>query len=81
MIISEKGQVVIPAHLRKKYNWKPGTRVVIKEAYPTHITFQKEPSDDVPVGTKYAGSLKGIISTKEYLAMKEEDKLLEERHV
>ncbi len=34
----------------------------------------------IPVGTKYAGSLKGIVSTKEYLAMKEEDKLLEDRH-
>lgn len=78
MKISGKGQVVIPAPIRRKYGWKPGFQVVVKEARPMEIVLKKKtPQKDLVA--KYRGSMKGIApSLKEYLDSKKEDIRLEE---
>lgn len=78
MKISAKGQVVIPAPIRQKYGWKPGVKVVVKEARPMEVVFKKRQPEE-SLGEKYRGSLKDVLpSIEEYLTAKKEELKLEE---
>lgn len=54
-----KGQVIIPAQLRKKYNIKKGTRVAISEGEGNVILLKPLPDDPISVSR---GMLKGKTS-------------------
>ena len=54
-----KGQVVIPAPLRKKYNIKKGTRVAISEGEGNVIVIKPLPDDPIEASR---GMLKGKTS-------------------
>lgn len=56
---TEKGQVVIPAALRKKYNIKKGTRVAISEGEGNVILIKPIPEDPIEASK---GMLKGKTS-------------------
>ena len=60
LIISEKGWVVIPAELRKKYQLTPGTEVVIVD-YGGVLSIIPAKKDPIKQGR---GLLKGIPSLK-----------------
>lgn len=78
MKISAKGQVVIPAPIRRKYGWKPGVKVEVKEARPMEVVLKKKPKEE-NLAKKYRGSMKGRVpSTKRLLEMKKEELKLEE---
>ena len=51
-----KGQVIIPARLRKKFNIKKGTRVAIREGEGNVILIQPLPDDPIEASR---GILKG----------------------
>jgi AbrB family looped-hinge helix DNA binding protein len=53
---SVKGQIVIPAHLRKEYEIEPGTRATVT-ATADGILIQ-------PVTAKYVRSLRGVLKLK-----------------
>jgi len=77
MKISEKGQVVIPALIRKKFGWRPGMHVLVSSIRSSELVFKKKPEEDVI--EELAGSMKGKIpTTKRYLEMKKHDKDREE---
>jgi AbrB family looped-hinge helix DNA binding protein len=61
LTISNKGWVVIPAELRKKYNLTPGTEVVIVD-YGGVLSIVPAPKDPIKNG---AGMLKGTDSLTE----------------
>ncbi len=54
-----KGQVIIPAPLRKKYNIKKGTRVAISEGEGNVIVIKPLPDDPIEASR---GMLKGKTS-------------------
>lgn len=56
---TEKGQVVIPAALRKKYNIKKGTKVAISEGEGNVILIKPIPDDPIEASK---GMLKGKTS-------------------
>jgi AbrB family looped-hinge helix DNA binding protein len=56
---SVEGQVVIPAHLRKKFNIKKGTRVAITEGEGNLILIKPLPDDPIESSR---GILKGRTS-------------------
>ncbi len=57
--VTEKGQVVIPAEIRRKYNIKKGTRVVVTETEGRAILVKPIPDDPIEASK---GALKGKIS-------------------
>lgn len=61
LTISKKGWVVIPAHLRKKYQLAPGTKVQIVD-YGNVLSIVRVPDDPINHG---AGILKGDDSLTE----------------
>jgi AbrB family looped-hinge helix DNA binding protein len=73
LTISNKGWVVIPAEMRKKYNLLPGTKVVIVD-YGGVLAILPAPKDPIKAGR---GFLKGKPSM--YAEMKAEREL-EEQH-
>jgi AbrB family looped-hinge helix DNA binding protein len=78
MKISGKGQVVIPATIRDKYGWQPGTKVVVKKVRPTEMVLSKKPGK-LTLAEKYCGSMKGRVpSIKELMKSKKEELKLEE---
>ncbi len=62
--VTEKGQVIIPAKLRKKYDIRKGTRVMITEAEGGVIQLKPIPDDPVAASR---GILKGKTSLIEAL--------------
>ncbi len=58
VVVSEKGWIVIPAALRKKYNLRPGTEVQVVD-YGGVLTLVPKSSDPVRQG---AGILRGRTS-------------------
>ncbi len=68
-LISAKGQVVIPARLRKKYNLKPGKKVAFFEENGSIVL---KPMDE-SFFSQYAGMLGEAAPTKEeYMLWKKE---------
>ncbi len=68
--ISTKGQVVIPARLRKKYGIKPGKKIAFFEENGAIVLKLMDES----FFSQYAGMLKDTAPTKEeYQAWKNED--------
>ena len=66
-----KGQVIIPAELRKKYNIKKGTRIAIEEGRDRVILLRPLPDDPI---TASRGMLKGKTSlTKALLKDRREE--------
>lgn len=55
--VSQKGQVVLPASLRKKHNIKKGTKLLVKDS-PEGILF-------VPKGSAHLYALRGSIKADE----------------
>lgn len=56
-VVTTKGQVVIPAKLRRKLGIKPGTRLMFDEKNSQMIVR--------PITEAYIGSLQGILSDKD----------------
>ena len=74
--VSAKGQLVIPATIRKHYGLKPKTKV---DVFDTGHSIVIRP---VPIGDPFfasPGFLKGKVSTREFLAMRREEKARENR--
>ena len=71
--ISNKGSVVIPAEMRKKYNLTPGTEVVIVD-YGGVLAIVPLPKDPIKAGR---GLLKGKPSM--YVDMKKDRELEKKR--
>lgn len=74
--VTSKGQLVIPAKLRRKYGIKPGTKVCFIEG-EREIIFQ-------PVTKEYIRSVAGMLksdtpATKELLKERAKDKQREEK--
>lgn len=74
--VTSKGQLVIPAKLRRKYGIKPGTKVCFIEG-EREIIFQ-------PVTKEYIRSVAGMLKsdtpvTKELLKERAKDKQREEK--
>jgi AbrB family looped-hinge helix DNA binding protein len=65
--VSQKGQVVLPAGLRKKHNIKKGTKLMVKDS-PEGITL-------VPQGVAHIYAMRGCIKADESMT----DFLLRER--
>lgn len=66
-----KGQVIIPAELRKKFNIKKGTRVAISEGVGNVILLKPVPDDPIEASR---GMLKGKTSlTKALLKDRREE--------
>ena len=73
--ITSKGQIVIPARLRKRYGLKPGTKICFIER-DSEILFQ-------PLTKEYIRSMCGLLksetsATKELLRERAKDKKHEE---
>ena len=78
LTISNKGWVVIPAELRKKYNLTPGTEVVIVD-YGGVLSILPAFKDPIKQGR---GLLKGIPSlTEELLKERAEERAREEAKI
>ncbi len=76
--VSPKGQIVIPAPIRKKYGIKPGSIMEITEG-DDRIILKLAPKDPVE---EAMGMLKGNISlTKELLQLRQEERKAEEQKV
>ena len=75
--LSEKGQIVIPVELRRKYNIEPGTKVELMDIGGEIVIIPltiKNPIDEAK------GFLKGGKSTKELLkAVRKEERELEKK--
>jgi AbrB family looped-hinge helix DNA binding protein len=54
--VTSKGQLVVPAHIRRRYGIKPGTRINFVEE-GTRIIFQ-------PVTREYISSFRGMFKRK-----------------
>lgn len=73
---STKGQVVIPAEIRKKIGLKPGGKVLVAISDDKKITIEPIPADPIEV---LRGSLKGTPSlTRALLEERHEDRKREE---
>ena len=71
LTISNKGRVVIPAELRKKYNLTPGTKVVIVD-YGAVLAIVPARKDPIKKGR---GLLRGLPSlTKDLLQKREKER-------
>ncbi len=69
-IVSKKGQIIIPARLRKKYGFQPGKKITFFEENGC-ITLKLM---DESFFSQYAGMLKETAPTKgEYQAWKNEE--------
>ncbi len=55
--VTQKGQVVIPARLRKKYNIKKGTKLMVKEEENGILM--------LPEGKSYISQMRGSLKSKE----------------
>ena len=78
LIISNKGWVVIPAELRKKYNLLPGTTVVIVD-YGGVLSIIPALKDPIKQGK---GLLKGLPSlTRDLLKERAKERVREEKKV
>jgi AbrB family looped-hinge helix DNA binding protein len=78
LTISEKGWVVIPAELRKKYNLTPGTQVVIVD-YGGVLAIIPAMQDPIKQGR---GLLKGLPSlTKDLLEERKKERKREEARI
>ena len=76
--VSPKGQIVIPAPIRKKYGIKPGSIMEITEG-DDRIILKPAPKDPVE---EAMGMLKGDISlTRELLQARQEERKVDERKV
>ena len=76
--VSPKGQIVIPAPIRKKYGIKPGSIMEITEG-DDRIILKPVPQDPVE---EAMGMLKGDISlTRELLQARQEERKVDERKV
>ena len=75
--ISSKGQVVIPAELRRKYNLKPRTKVVFGE-HKGKLTVESSTFDRIMA---LRGCLKDVNEDIEALLMEErrKDRLMDEK--
>jgi AbrB family looped-hinge helix DNA binding protein len=74
-----KGQVIIPAELRKKFNIKKGTRVAIMEGEGRVILIKLLPDDPIEASR---GMLKGKTSlTKAPLKNRQEEAKLDNAYV
>lgn len=62
--VTEKGQVIIPVEIRRKYNIKKGTRVVVTETEGRAILIKPIPDDPIEASK---GALKGNISLTDAL--------------
>ena len=73
--MSTKGQIVIPAEIRKRRGWAPGTKVVIEETDGGLVLRSVEELIDATYGMlKDTG-----MTMKDFLADRAEDRALEER--
>jgi AbrB family looped-hinge helix DNA binding protein len=78
LTISNKGWVVIPAELRKKYNLTPGTEVVIVD-YGGVLAIVPAMKDPITQGR---GFLKGLPSlTKDLLEERKKERKREEARI
>lgn len=73
--VSSKGQVVIPAELRKKYGMKPGTALAVID---TGDAIELRPITPQTIN-KMRGSLKGGSALKELLEERRKDREREDR--
>lgn len=75
-IVSKKGQIIIPARLRKKYGFQPGKKIAFFEENDC-ITLKLM---DESFFSQYAGMLKETVPTKEeYQQWKNEELEKEEQ--
>lgn len=74
--VSAKGQIVIPAKIRKYYHLKPHTKLDILDT-GTSIILEPVSKGD-PFLASY-GFLKGMITTEEFLKMRRAEKEKEEK--
>ena len=74
--ISAKGQLVIPAAIRKHYHLTPKTKVDILDTGHA-IVILPAPKGDAFVASR--GLLKGKLSTKEFLKWRREERVREEK--
>jgi AbrB family looped-hinge helix DNA binding protein len=62
--VSQKGWIVIPAHLREKYQWKPGDRVKVVDygGVVTLVPVMEDPEEEGYGALKKPGSslLRGL---------------------
>lgn len=58
--VSSKGQLVIPAEVRKRFGFKPGTEVVFREDRG-RLIIEQQTFDDI---LKLQGALKGDLAFK-----------------
>jgi AbrB family looped-hinge helix DNA binding protein len=80
--VTEKGQIVIPAALRKKFGIKKGTRIKVSESDDQIILTPLTPQIIRQKIEKLYGSVKGGPSlTKELEAERARDKEKEERRI
>jgi AbrB family looped-hinge helix DNA binding protein len=78
LTISNKGWVVIPAELRKKYNLQPGTEVIIVD-YGGVLSIVPALSNPIKQGR---GTLKGLPSlTKDLLQERKKERARESRRL
>jgi AbrB family looped-hinge helix DNA binding protein len=76
--VSQKGQIVIPAKIRAKFNIKPGDKVVVEEVN-NHILVVPIPEDPIKA---LRGILKGGPSlTKQLLADRREEERNEAQRI
>ena len=76
--ISAKGQVVIPARIRKHYNLRQNSRVEFLDT--GHSIILKPVPEGDPFLSAY-GFLKGKFNTKEFLEIRREEKIKEAKKV
>lgn len=73
--VTTKGQIVIPAKLRKKYGIKSGTRIIVND---TGDAIELKPITDQYL-RKLQGSLKGGSALKVLLAERRKDREREDK--
>ena len=76
--VSAKGQLVIPAVIRKRYALKPKSKVEVLDTGHS-IIIRPCPTGDPFVASW--GMLKGKISVKEFLAMRRQERTRKERRL
>ena len=76
--VSAKGQLVIPAAIRKRYHLTPKSKVAVLDTGHS-IVIVPLPKGDPFLASR--GILKGQFSTKEFLKMRREERARENREL
>lgn len=73
--VSRKGQLVIPAEIRKRHHLTPKSKVEVLDTGHSIVIWPVPEGDPF---TASRGILKGKFSTKEFLAMRRQEKARED---